>query len=227
MRISTNQIKFSELYVEALEVNEQNENDERKKCGERARAGQEKMKITNGKDKFKENCRSFSYKDSFSFVQLSSVQRFVCFVFFSRYLYFVSFCMCACVSLHLLTLNIFFRSFVHHIERKCKIFLLRFYLNVAFGIFILDKGNSVWQNEYILSYFFYISQSLPYFALNQSKRSLTLLSISFVQWTKRYVNNKRKVLIRFVIDFVRSSFSNVYTYKMKKEVKFVWPISNV
>lgn len=58
-------------------------------------------------------------------------RRLLLFLFIFRFL--------LCVwRLFIFSLNIFF-LFFRHIERKCKIFLFRFYLNVAFGILSLTK----------------------------------------------------------------------------------------
>lgn len=150
MRISTNQIKFSELYAEAFE-------SKRTKMKMMRVKKERKMKITNGKDKFKEKCRSFSYKDFFVLLLLLLPPPFQRSNIFFFFLYFVSFCVCVCVcgassSSHW---TYFFFIFFHHIERNCKIFLFRFYLNVAFGILSLTKEIPSENKIFSVTFLFY------------------------------------------------------------------------
>lgn len=101
--------------------------------------------------------RTFSFY--FFFFFLHFIVRIFSSSFSSSSSFHISFpfvCVYVCVApLHLLTELTFFLFFFHHIERKCKIFLFRFYLNVAFGILSLTKEIPSENKIFSVTFLFY------------------------------------------------------------------------
>lgn len=111
---------------------------------------------------FSSFCFFFFSISTFEHFLLRRSRPLLCFIYIS--LPFVCKRMCECVwRLFIFSLNFFlFLFFSRHIERKCRICLFRFYLNVAFGILSLTK--EIPSENKIFSVTMFILPSLPSYA---------------------------------------------------------------